>query len=47
MITPDLVRRIPLFAEVGDERASFIAAAAADMRLRAGDWFANEGEAPA
>ncbi len=47
MITPDDVRRITLFAAVSDEQAAQIAALAADVRLRAEDWIAREGEAPA
>jgi thioredoxin reductase (NADPH) len=46
MITPELVRSIPLFADLSDERASTVAAAAADIRIRAGDIFVNEGESP-
>jgi len=47
MITPDLVRKIPLFAELDERTLATIAASAADLRLRAGDWFIYEGEAPA
>jgi thioredoxin reductase (NADPH) len=47
MITADDVRAIPLFAALEDDQAAFIAAAAADLHLHAGDWFASEGETPA
>ena len=47
MITSDQLRKIPLFASLDDEALAYVAAAAADLRLHAGDWFVNEGETPA
>lgn len=47
MITPDMVRSIPLFAVLDEETVAMIARSAADVRLHAGDWFVYEGEAPA
>jgi thioredoxin reductase (NADPH) len=47
MITVDLVRRIPLFADLPDPAASRVATHAADLRLQPDDWFIGEGEAPA
>jgi len=44
MITPEEVRRIPLFATVDEEHIRRVAARAADVRLSAGDWAAREGE---
>jgi thioredoxin reductase (NADPH) len=45
MITVQDVRRIPLFANLPDPAADRVAANAADIRLRADEWFASEGEA--
>src|SRR5271165_2657114 len=47
MITTDDVRQITLFATVSTEQAEHIATLAADVRLRAQDWIAREGEAAA
>jgi thioredoxin reductase (NADPH) len=47
MITVELLRQIPLFAELPDELAARVAANAADIRLRADEWFISEGESPA
>jgi thioredoxin reductase (NADPH) len=46
MITADLLRDIPLFAEVPAGERETIAARAADIRLRPGDWLIQEGELP-
>jgi thioredoxin reductase (NADPH) len=45
MITVQDVRRIPLFANLPDPAADRVAANAADIRMRADEWFASEGEA--
>jgi thioredoxin reductase (NADPH) len=47
MITPDLLKDVPLFAEVPAAELSTIAARAADIHLRTGEWLIHEGEAPA
>jgi thioredoxin reductase (NADPH) len=47
VITPDLLKDVPLFAEVPAAELSTIAARAADIQLRAGEWLIHEGEAPA
>jgi thioredoxin reductase (NADPH) len=47
MITPELVRSLPLFAGLDDETAAFVASAAADVQLRADDAFVHEGESAA
>ena len=47
MITPDLLKDVPLFAEVPHAELSTIAARAADIELREGEWLIHEGEAPA
>jgi len=47
MITPELVRTIPLFAKLPEDVIAGIAQRAADIHLREGEWFANEGETPA
>jgi thioredoxin reductase (NADPH) len=47
MITPDLLKDVPLFADVPAAELSTIAARAADIRLRDGEWLIHEGEAPA
>src|SRR5512138_3229326 len=46
MITGDLLKTVPLFAGMGDDDLAFIAARAADVPLRAGDWLIQEGEEP-
>jgi thioredoxin reductase (NADPH) len=47
MITAELLRDVPLLAEVPDAELAVIAARAADIRLRANDWLIQEGEVPA
>ncbi|HET9046020.1 MAG TPA: FAD-dependent oxidoreductase, partial [Casimicrobiaceae bacterium] len=47
MITPDLLSAIPLFAGIDESELEEIAAHAADVHLRAGDFLIQEGEAPA
>ena len=47
MITADLLRNVPLFAEVPDAELATIAARAADIQLREGEWLIHEGETPA
>ncbi|HVR94604.1 MAG TPA: cyclic nucleotide-binding domain-containing protein, partial [Casimicrobiaceae bacterium] len=47
MITPDLLKDVPLFAEVPHAELSTIAARAADIELREGEWLIHEGEAAA
>jgi len=47
MITPDLLKRAPLFAGIDERELESIAARAADIALRAGDWLIQEGEQPA
>ena len=47
MITPDLLKDVPLFAEVPQAELATIAARAADIRLHDGEWLIHEGEAPA
>ncbi len=47
MITVDAIRPVPLFAGLDEDLLRRIAARAADVRLRAGDWAAREGEAGA
>ncbi len=47
MITPDILRLVPLFAELDDADLQEIAAAAADIRLVADEWLVREGETPA
>ena len=47
MIAAEDVRRIPLFASLDDGHVQRIAAHAADVRVREGDWVAREGEAAA
>jgi thioredoxin reductase (NADPH) len=46
VITADDVRRIPLFADLDGAVVERIAACAADVHLRADEWFVHEGEAP-
>jgi thioredoxin reductase (NADPH) len=45
MITPDLLKDVPLFAEVPPPELASIAARAADVQLREGEWLMHEGEA--
>ena len=47
MISSELVRTIPLFAELPDDLVSDIVARSADLHLREGEWFVTEGETPA
>src|SRR5205823_5771382 len=47
MITPDLLKNVPLFTGVPDTELAVIASRAADIQLRANDWLIQEGEAPA
>jgi thioredoxin reductase (NADPH) len=47
MITADLLRNVPLLAEVPDAELAVIAARAADIHLRQNDWLIHEGEVPA
>src|ERR1700694_348682 len=47
MITPDLLKDVPLFAEVPATELATIAGRAADIDLRDGEWLIHEGEAPA
>ena len=47
MITADLLKQVPLFAATPDEERAQIAARAADLHLRAGEWLLQEGELPA
>lgn len=47
MITPDLLRSIPLFASISDEDLEELAALAADMHLIPNEWLLSEGELPA
>ena len=46
MITPDLLSRVPLFAGVDEAELEDVAARAADIQLRTGDWLIQEGEVP-
>jgi thioredoxin reductase (NADPH) len=47
MITGELLTRIPLFAGLPQSERESLAARAADVRLRAGEWLLMEGQAPA
>ena len=47
MITPDLLKDVPLFTEVPATELATIAGRAADIRLHDGEWLIHEGEAPA
>jgi CRP-like cAMP-binding protein len=47
MITPETVRGLAVFEALDDDAVAFVCSAAADMHLRAGDWFIYEGEAAA
>jgi thioredoxin reductase (NADPH) len=46
MITAELLRGVPLFAEVPEAELKVIASRAADLRLRPNDWLVREGELP-
>ncbi|HSS70203.1 MAG TPA: FAD-dependent oxidoreductase [Casimicrobiaceae bacterium] len=46
MITAELLRGVPLFAEVPEAELKVIASRAADIRLRPSDWLIREGELP-
>src|ERR1700712_876617 len=46
MITPDLLRNIPLLGGLPEPELAAIAARAADISLRTGDWLLQEGEVP-
>ena len=46
MITAELLRGVPLFAEVPEAELKVIASRAADIRLRPNDWLIREGELP-
>jgi thioredoxin reductase (NADPH) len=47
MITGELLTQIPLFAGLPENERESLAALAADVRLRAGEWLLMEGQAPA
>jgi thioredoxin reductase (NADPH) len=47
MITADLLKNVPLFAEVPARELATIAARAADIQLRESEWLIHEGETPA
>ena len=47
MITPELLKNVPLLAEVPATELATIAGRAADIQLREGEWLFHEGEAPA
>jgi len=47
MITPDILRAIPLFADLTAADLQEVAVAAADIRLQIGEWLVHEGEVPA
>ena len=47
MITPDLRKEVPLFAQVPQPELATIAGRAADIQLRDGEWLIHEGETPA
>lgn len=46
MITSEILRTIPLFAAIPEHERETIAAHAADVELRPGDWLIHEGETP-
>jgi thioredoxin reductase (NADPH) len=46
VITADLVSRITLFAKIPESERATLAARAADIRLRQGEWLVVEGQAP-
>ena len=43
MITADLFKNVPLFTEVPHAELATIAARAADIQLREGEWLIHEG----
>ncbi|MDQ3695317.1 MAG: FAD-dependent oxidoreductase [Chloroflexota bacterium] len=47
MITPDVLRTVPLFAELTETDLQAIATAGADVRLVTDEWLVREGEPPA
>jgi thioredoxin reductase (NADPH) len=47
VITPDLLTRISLFANVPEDERASLAARAADLHLRQDEWLVREGQAPA
>ena len=47
MITAELLKQVPLFSAVPEEERAQIAARAADLHLRAGEWLVQEGEVAA
>ena len=47
MITAELLMQVPLFAGTPETERTSIAAHAADLYLRAGEWLLLEGELPA
>ncbi|GBF06130.1 cyclic nucleotide-binding protein [Deinococcus aerius] len=47
MITPDVLRAVPLFAGLGETALHEVAQAAADVRLNPGEWLVQEGDTPA
>ncbi len=46
MITPDDLQKLPFFAPLSPDERATIAARAADVRARAGEWLLHEGESP-
>lgn len=46
MITPELLRRSPLFAQIPERELTTLASRCADIRLRANEWLIHEGEWP-
>ena len=46
MITSDLLKNVPLFADIPDAELATIAKRAADIQLRTNDWLIQEGEVP-
>jgi thioredoxin reductase (NADPH) len=46
MIISDELRFVPLFAELDEDTLCHIAETAADVHVRAGEWIAQEGDAP-
>ncbi|HYH80039.1 MAG TPA: cyclic nucleotide-binding domain-containing protein, partial [Longimicrobium sp.] len=47
MITAELLMQVPLFSAVPEQERAQIAARAADLHLRAGEWLIQEGEVAA
>lgn len=47
MITPELLRAVPLFADIAESDLQAVAMAGADIRLVADEWLVREGEPPA